>query len=191
MDFYLPNSLANRRDLFLQEVANRLNELKEQSIVDIESLSSNELFSTIIYNAIKESLTIHENEKREYLKNAVINTALEINITDELQLRFISVISSLTQSHIQLLKLFEERDVSKIKSYESLFALCEFPGNKDEFRMFCHDLLSHSLINISVDFDDFEDVAASTKIIADQSEEEAPYIRITSIGYEFLRYIGT
>jgi hypothetical protein len=44
MDYYLPNSLSKRRDLFLQDLANKLNELSEKNLIDIESLSNNELF---------------------------------------------------------------------------------------------------------------------------------------------------
>ena len=100
MDYYLPNSLSKRRDLFLQEIANRLNELGEKKLITLDSLNDNDLFITIIYRAIKESLNMHENEKRQYLKNAVINTAMEININQELQQRFINIVSQLTLSHI-------------------------------------------------------------------------------------------
>lgn len=70
-------------------------------------------------------MAIHENKKREYLKVAVINTALQINIKQDLQQRFINVISNLTQTHIQLLNLFSKNEMIKIDSYEKLYALCE------------------------------------------------------------------
>lgn len=193
MDYYLPNSLGKRRDEFLKDVAYRLNELNEKNLISIESLKSNELFTSIIYSAIKESMNIHQKEKRDYLKNAVINTALKIDINHELQQRFIFVVSQLTATHIQLLSSFRNIEINTIDSYDGLFTLCkeDFHGDRDEFKMFCQDLLSHGLINISTDFSDFEDVAHSTKIIAHKSQSDAPYVRVTSVGNSFLQYVSS
>lgn len=193
IDYCLPRSLSKRRDLFLQEIASRLNELSDRKLIELEDISNNDLFATIIYRAINESLKVHENEKRQYLKNGVINTAMKININQEIQERFINILSQLTLSHIHLLSLFQNLEVSTIDSYEGLFKLCEkdFNGNRDEFRMFIQDLLSYGFINISKDVSDFDDVVNTTLFAVLESNKEAPYIRITNIGENFLQYIAS
>ena len=101
--------LELRRNKWLDEIAESLDKLeKTVESFEIKSLVSNEQFVSAILHASQAALRTHQNEKREALRNAVLNVALEIFIDDDLQMIFLQMIDTLTPWHLRILKYFRD-----------------------------------------------------------------------------------
>ena len=99
-------ALSKRRDAWLKEIADNLESLTEKiDEFKIENLADNETFITTTIQASQAAIRNHQKEKLEALRNAVLNSALGIDLDDDLQLFFLSLIDNITVSHIQALKI--------------------------------------------------------------------------------------
>lgn len=102
MDSVLRPFTGRRYALFVTGILERLQTL-EKSFNDIAT-PDNEHFATIFMTAAREAMVTHEREKVEALQNAVVNTAVGIEIDEELQLIHLSIIGQLSVSHIRILQ---------------------------------------------------------------------------------------
>jgi hypothetical protein len=98
--------LEKRRAKWMQDVGEKLNELKEKGI-DIGELSKNEAFISTVLQASQAALRTHHEEKLEALKNAVINVAVGNAPNEDIQTMFINLVDSLTPWHIKILRFFQ------------------------------------------------------------------------------------
>ncbi|MTK13866.1 MAG: hypothetical protein F8N39_17925 [Clostridiaceae bacterium] len=95
---------------FLTSVSLDLIELQNRmDNFDLTELLDDENFITVIIQATQIAIRNHQKEKLEVLRNAVLNSALPINIENDMQLTFLSYIDTFTTVHIQLLKFFHEK----------------------------------------------------------------------------------
>jgi hypothetical protein len=100
--------LAKRQAEWMESIANRLEELEKQvEGFKIENLSINENFISAVFYATTLNIHNHQEEKIEALENAVLNTALTINIEEDLQHIFLNFIDELTTTHLIVLKYFD------------------------------------------------------------------------------------
>lgn len=98
--------LTKRREKWLNEIAERLQELEEKTPeFKIESLSENDMFITCISQATQSAIRNHQQEKLIALRNTVLNAAITSSI-DNIQLMFIQFIDALTPWHLKVLDLF-------------------------------------------------------------------------------------
>jgi len=99
--------LEKRRNEWMTEVGEKLKDLEESNNLDLEKLQENEIFIDVVTQATQLALRTSEKEKLEYLKNAVLNTAVEENpdIT-EIQI-FLNFVADFTTWHVKILKLFD------------------------------------------------------------------------------------
>jgi hypothetical protein len=101
--------LTRRRDEWIKSIADGLNEL--QAKVDgfkIENLANNETFITTVMYASQVAIRNHQKEKLGALRNAVINSALGINIDEDNQQMFLEYVDSLTPSHLKVLSFLDD-----------------------------------------------------------------------------------
>ncbi len=68
----------------------------------------NESFITILFQAYDLVIRNHQKEKLDALQNAVLNSALNMDIDDDLQIMFLDYVASFTTMHITFLKFFIE-----------------------------------------------------------------------------------
>jgi hypothetical protein len=102
--------VARRRDEWLKELADALEELQKR--VDgfsIESLQNNETFVSVTLQAAQAAMRTHQQEKRDALRNAALNSVLSQDTDEDEQLMFVGLTDVFTVLHLELLKLFGDR----------------------------------------------------------------------------------
>ena len=100
--------LETRRVEWMNDVAERLKELEERGELNLEDLQDNETFITTVMQASQAAIRNHQSEKREALRNAVLNAALPHAPEESLQQHFINQVDTFTVWHIRLLDLFKD-----------------------------------------------------------------------------------
>jgi len=85
--------------------------------IDVQKLiAENEHFATVFTMAIREAVATHEQEKLEALRNAVVNTATKLDLSQEKELLYLNTLSRLTASHLRILRMLDQyrlEDVAK------------------------------------------------------------------------------
>jgi len=114
VDFFIKPPLDKRRDGFLKEVAEGLNELHERNLIDIDALEDDEAFHTTLLKTLRAALFTHQKEKREMLRNAVLNSATSKAPDETRQEMFVQWIDEMTAWHVKILALFERGDLPEI-----------------------------------------------------------------------------
>ena len=105
--------LDRRRIDWMNDVARRLKQLEEDSALDLEQLQGDDAFVTTVMYASQAAIKTHESEKREALRNAVLNAALPHAPDASLQQHFVTLLDTLTVWHLRVLNLLgsnEERE---------------------------------------------------------------------------------
>ena len=100
--------LEKRRVEWMNDVAELLKELDERGDLKLEDLQDNETFITTVMQASQAAIRNHQPEKREALRNAVLNAALPHAPDESLQQHFINQVDTFTVWHIRLLDLFKD-----------------------------------------------------------------------------------
>jgi hypothetical protein len=100
-------SLEKRRVEWMNSVAEALKELESRRQVRIEDLASNEPFIDTVLHASQAALRNSQQEKREALRNAVLNSALPCPPDESIQQMFIEWIDSLTVWHLRILRVLD------------------------------------------------------------------------------------
>lgn len=191
----IPPAYEKRLSEWREIVSTTLGEVISFQQTLIDNLRENEAFITIIIQATQLALRNHQKEKIKVLKNAVINSALGVNISEDLQLRFLHFIDELTPSHIRVLDMIhsDSSRLQNIKGYEELYLLLSNKFStaisKDVFKLMFQDLSSRNLIRVSPDLEDFDDVFKSSKLLL-ENDNPGPMIKISSVGIQFLEFIS-
>jgi hypothetical protein len=193
---YFPAPIDERRDKLLVSVTNAVQELREKhSELAPEALAKNELFTTVLLQAVNIAIRNHQEEKREALRNAVLNTALKINIDENMQLTFLRYIDDLTPLHLKIVKLFEspkkylqevgrpfpDNIVSTGLDHLIEHAIPELHKRHEAIRITFHDLFNYGLVNTKAD---------TLGGLMSVGEGGIFAQRTTDTAREFLRYIS-
>jgi len=94
---------------WIQTIAISLVELQDRyEDWNLEELSQNEQFITIVAHATQTAVRNHQKEKLEALRNAVINSTFPASIEEDLQLMFIHFIDEFTSWHFILLSYLKD-----------------------------------------------------------------------------------
>ena len=104
----LASPLEKRRVEWMNDVAEHLKELEEREELKLEDLQDNETFITTVMQTSQAAIRNHQSEKREALRNAVLNAALPHAPEEAIQQQFINQVDTFTVWHIRLLDLFKE-----------------------------------------------------------------------------------
>lgn len=101
--------LERRREKWFEEVAERLADLEQQDKnFKLALLAGDEVFQTVFLAASQAALRTHQAEKREALRNAVLNSAARNAPDEDVQLMFINFVDAFTASHLRILDLFAD-----------------------------------------------------------------------------------
>jgi hypothetical protein len=151
--------LEKRRTQWMEEVGDALRQLESKMGVVIEKLRDNEQFVDAAIEATQIALRTSNAEKKEALRNALLNSALPNPPEETVQKMFFSFIDTLAVWHIKLLGLFDnpphfiERYHLQFKvSMGSMSQLLEtaFPelrGRRNLYDLIWKDLYSRGLVN--------------------------------------------
>ncbi len=152
--------LEKRRNEWMAEIGDALRQLEEKMGVVIETLQDNDQFVDAALEATQIAMRTSNAEKKEALRNALLNAALPNPPEETVQKLFLSFIDTLTVWHIKLLGLFDNppRFIEKNNvrfeniSMGSMSHLLEtaFPelrGKRDLYDLVWKDLYSRGLVN--------------------------------------------
>jgi hypothetical protein len=150
--------LERRRDEWMNELAEALKVLEEEGRVTGERLRNSEQFITAALQATQIALRSGPGEKRQALRNAVLNSALPNPPEESEQQYFLRLIDDLTPWHLRILGLFADPEAWYERagrtpqfSAGSLRALLEdaYPelrGRRDTYDQFWADLRARGLV---------------------------------------------
>lgn len=90
------------------KIAESLEELQDKvDGFDVHKLCENELFISVLNRASQLALSNHQEEKIFALKNAVMNTALNIPIDENEKMMFLNMIDVMTPWHLKIIFYFD------------------------------------------------------------------------------------
>jgi hypothetical protein len=101
-------SLEKRKLEWMESVAEGLQRLEEKYGNIIDDLKSNDAFIDTVMQASQAAVRTSQHEKKEALRNAVLNAALPHPPDESRQLLFITWVESFTPWHLRMLKLFAD-----------------------------------------------------------------------------------
>lgn len=104
--------LESRLNQWREKVGKDIQMLKAKGI-NIESLSDDPRFLTIVVQATLIAIRNHHDEKILALRNSILNTALSIDIDENEQLMFLNLIDAFTPLHLMILRFYSNREGAK------------------------------------------------------------------------------
>ncbi|WP_321991491.1 hypothetical protein [Marispirochaeta aestuarii] len=126
---------------------------------DLNSLADKPSFISVVMNATSIAIRNHQDEKLRVLSNAILNTALDYDLEDDVRQLFLAYIDTLSPSHIRILKFLHNPkewgiehkvDYPKIRmcgtAHMLLTAFPEFIGHDDLYTQYVNDLNTKGLI---------------------------------------------
>lgn len=152
--------LAQRRDRWIERIAETVEDLRKTSGTTLESLSRNEQFISTLLHATQVALRSHHEEKLKALRNAVTNAALPDSPDDVTQQVFLTQVDDLTPSHLKILAYFHNpvdwaakqnfslpnRPVPNTEQYAFVSLFPEFVDQRYLFKQLCRDLEVRGLV---------------------------------------------
>ena len=175
--------LERRRVEWMEEVAEALRSLEGQGRVNLEDLAQDKGFVSTVMQATQAALRTHVREKREALRNAVLNATLPGAPGEALQAVFLSLVDSFTEWHLRLLKLFQAPPPLDVTLMGSLSQVAEtaYPEikGKDAFRdLVWKDLFERRLVS-------------TDHLHTSMSASSLKAKRTTDLGDEFIAFISS
>ncbi len=194
-EYFIKPPLQKRLEKWQEDIAVALRYLEDNQGIKLETLQNSEQFITIIAQATSVAIRNHQREKLDALINSIMNSALNPNMDDDLQLMFIRFIEELTPSHLYLLRFFvsHEDDLKPLTSYPSIYELISdaaYLFSKDQFKMLVGDLNTRGLIWISQDIDDFENIYHANSLLLESTRTDLPRLIVTDIAKVFIAFIS-
>lgn len=183
--------LEKRRQEWMEAIAHGLRKLEEKQKCVIDDLASNDVFIDTVMAASHAAIRNSQQEKREALKNAVLNAALPNPPDESRQQIFVELIDSLTVWHLRILRFFSNPAVvfqeqgKPLPQYTIAGSLSQllttaFPELKDERSLY--DQIGKDLYNRGLlGNDGFHTVMSGSGVYEK---------RTTDMGERFLRFIS-
>jgi hypothetical protein len=164
-------------------LATGLERLEKQS-VDIEALSNNEKFITIVTQAMVISLRNHQKEKLDALQNVILNAATSDDSDIDLELMFLNYIDMFTPSHLEVLDYLDKNEFDLKGGGLAMYIT---PAIHEALKSVKPKYANIGLFNIIIkDLEYRELIYPKTKNV---SEETYFTTVTTNIGKRFLGYI--
>ena len=190
INYLITPPLEKRRAEWFEDLGCRLKELEDKQFILLEDLKYNDEFIDITLQATQVALRSSQIEKKEALKNAILNNACQKAPELSFQQMFINYIESFTEWHIKILYLFsnpprwaKKNNFSFKNMHTGILSIVleqAFPelSNKEDFyNQIWKDLYLKGLINT-------EDLHVTMTSAGLMSK------RATKIGVEFVNYIN-
>lgn len=172
--------MFKRLDKWMVQIQNAVEELRAQR-KDIENLKDNDVFVTRVLQTTQIALHTHQQAKLDALRNAVLNSISASSPDEDLQHMFVQFIDVLTESHLVILKRFQNEPKTPGRSPLSANSgvtekvLPQFAGRQEFIRQIIDDLQTRGLLKWDAD------------ISGDRIIQEKGYT--TSLGDAFLNFI--
>jgi hypothetical protein len=96
--------LERRRNEWIRDLGDRIEQLEKEGRIHAEELQHNEPFVDTALQATTIALRNHQGEKREALRNAVLNAALPGAPAADLQHFFLGLVDQFTTWHLRILR---------------------------------------------------------------------------------------
>ena len=179
--FLIQPPIERRRAKWMAQVGEKLAQLHAAGL-NLQSLQSNEQFVSATLHATQIALRTHVDEKLTALRNALANVASGQAPPDAEQHYFFELVDSLTELHIQILKVAHAPAIPAGFSRARFNMVLEFSirslhGRRDLAAQFWRDLHVRGLVKIE-------------RIDEDLSIPSLANKRTTELGDQFLRFIG-
>lgn len=101
--------LGKRGIVFLQSVLDRIFEIVESKPeISVQSILSNPDFAAFVMEATRVAVLTSSEEKREALRNAVLNFVVGLDPGEDLCSVFLRAIADLTPTHIRILRILQK-----------------------------------------------------------------------------------
>ena len=108
LSLILAPAVLRRRDTWFKELADALEEAERRiDGFSIENLAQDEGFVSAVIEATRSAISTHKQEKRQALRNALLNIALHHSADEDEEQTFLRYIEELTVRHLRILKFFE------------------------------------------------------------------------------------
>ena len=160
LQFVIQPSLEKRRMEWMKKVSEAITELQEKQGVKLEDLQGNEVFIDTMIQATHVAYRNSQDEKREALKNAVINSGLPHPLEQSLQQMFLNWLDVFTVWHLRLIQLYqnpEKWEKENNRQFERLYAGAadhvlesaypELKNRRDFYDQIWKDLFQKGLVN--------------------------------------------
>ncbi|MCC6602134.1 MAG: hypothetical protein IT327_02930 [Anaerolineae bacterium] len=187
--YFVTPPLEKRRRDWMDEVGKVLYELQTNRGVNLEELQTNDAFIDTVLQATQIASRSSQQEKRDALRNAILNAALPSAPEQSLQQIFLTFIDTFTVWHIRILDFFHEPAINpKVKDYAHRKQLAsglstilekaypELTGNRALYDQIWQDLSVRGLVNT----DSLHAMMSSGGLLTS---------RTTKIGKDFIKYI--
>lgn len=155
--------ISKRRDKLIIQIVEGLKNLEKKiDKFNIENLANNELFITTLLHGFQIALKNHQILKIEAIKNSILNSAINDNPDENINLMFLHYIDIFTAGHINLLSFFHnpEKWIEKKQiilnsggyQFSTFFKIIfkDFEDRKDYYYQIIADLNNNRLIRITV-----------------------------------------
>lgn len=180
-----------RLEKWQKDVCDALNELQAQEI-DLEKLQNNDDFFDLLLYATQIGIRNHQKEKRDALKNAILNSATGKVSDLSLQQIFLNYIDTFTVWHINILILFDNPErwfkehnitlpgLSGMGSVRATLAAAYPESRKNEslISSIWTDLYTKGLLSSNNEI-----------LVVDMTSNGALASRVTLLGREFIHFI--
>lgn len=143
--------LEKRRAAWMAQVGAKLQELERKGL-NLETLQENEQFISVAMYASQLALRTHKKAKLAALRNAIANIATGQAPEEAMQHLFLNFVDTLTELHMQILKLFQAPIPPTSMSMGGLSHVLEhnmpgMRGRRDLYDQLWKDLYTRGLVN--------------------------------------------
>ena len=191
----IPSSLEERRQIWMEEITSAINYLFQKDENFIENIRENEEFTSIIIEATQFALKSHQDEKIKLFRNAIIGS-VAIDTSFYFKQTFLRLIDELHPEQIIILNILknEKEKIIMLESYDDFNSFFLNHENLKKItpiltRHFLLDLDKRGLIIISSSIGELKGYIKEYSTIVEGNNESLPFISITDLGLDFLRFI--
>jgi hypothetical protein len=188
------NPLEKRKQQWMAEVGQAIDDIRRQHSLLPESLQSDERFISFLYQATILALKNHQRQKITALRNAIVSVAKPDQVSEDIAFQFLRYIDELSTTHFSMLACLDKHagQFARMKTLERAYR--EFQSylgatiERAPFRSFLHDLDARFLIRIG-DLQDFSEYASRESFLLVDKAEKRP-LEVTILGRSFLSFIS-
>ena len=193
IETFIKTNYYQNLEIFLNDLVSEIEYLSLKiTEYSFDNLLQNEEFITIFVRCVEVARRNHKEEKREYLKNAIINSVRYKSSTDLSQI-FIRYIDELNVDQIQLLKNIADNPeiIGVPDSYKTFHTrynrdIAKISYPVDVLAMYLNDLKSKGLIDINPGY---QNINYSPLQLSVQHGARKPNMMILNLAHEFLDFI--
>ena len=108
LEAVIASPLQKRRDEWCEVVASAIRRLQSEHGIRVEELRDNPVFVDCVLQASQIAVRNSQSEKRDALRNAVLNAGLPHSPEESIQQVFLGYVDAFTVWHLRLLALFDD-----------------------------------------------------------------------------------